>query len=104
MDLKKLGFRIKHLRKKRNMTQEELSYSSGINSKHLSEVERGAVNISIQNLDRISGSLGIPLTVLLNIEPKRSKEELCRDIINRLQESNYEQVKLIHRMISDIAD
>jgi transcriptional regulator with XRE-family HTH domain len=104
MDLKKLGFRIKYLRKKRNLTQEELSYSSGINSKHLSEVERGTVNISIQNLDSISESLGIPLTVLLDVEPARSKEELCRDIAKHLQELNYERVKLIHRMVSDIAD
>jgi transcriptional regulator with XRE-family HTH domain len=104
MDLKKLGFRIKYLRKKRNLTQDELSYSSGINSKHLSEVERGTVNISIQNLDKISESLGIPLAVLLDIEPKRSKDDLCRDIIKRLKESNYERVKLIHHMISDLAD
>ncbi|MDR2051588.1 MAG: helix-turn-helix transcriptional regulator [Deltaproteobacteria bacterium] len=104
MDLKKLGFRIKYFRKKRKLTQDELSYASGMNSKHLSEVERGTVNISIQNLDRISESLGLPLAVLLDMEPRRSKEELCLDIVKHLENSNYERIKLIHRLLTQIAE
>lgn len=102
MDLKRLGLRIKELRNKKNFTQEELSESSGINSKHLSEVERGIINISIQNLDRIAESLDVSLVTLLDIDHQKSKEELCREIVTILEESDYEQVQVIHRVVTDI--
>ncbi len=54
MELKHLGLRIRDLRQKRKLTQDELSELAGINSKHFGEVERGVITISIQNLDKIA--------------------------------------------------
>jgi len=102
MDLKKLGLRIKELRKKKKLTQDELSELAGMNSKHLGEVERGAINISIQNIDKIAESLGVPLLILLDIEHQKSKEELSREIAKMVEGSSDEQVQLIHRVVTDI--
>jgi len=102
MDLKKLGLRIKELRKKRNLTQEELGESSEMNSKHLSEIERGIVNISVQSLAKIAESLGVPLLVLLDIEHQKSKEELEQEIAKMVSSSSYEQTQLIHRIATDV--
>jgi len=104
MELKHLGRRIRDLRQKRKLTQDELSELAGMNSKHLGEVERGIINISIQNLDKIAESLNVPLLTLLDIEHQRSKEELCKDVIGILNEADYEQVRLIHRIITDIVN
>ena len=102
MDLKKLGLRIKELRKKRNLTQEELGESSEMNSKHLSEIERGIVNISVQSLAKIAESLDVPLLVLLEVEHQKSKEELEQEITKMVSSSTHDQTQLIHRIVSDI--
>jgi len=102
MDLKKLGLRIKELRKKKKLTQDELSELSGMNAKHLGEVERGIINISVQNIDKIAESLGVPLLVLLDIEHQKSKKELSQEIAKMVEDSSDEQTKLIHRVVTDI--
>jgi transcriptional regulator with XRE-family HTH domain len=102
MELKRLGLRIRDLRRKRRLTLDELSELAGMNDKHLGEVERGMINISIQNLDKIAASLGVPLTALLDVEHQKSKDELCREIMKILDEAGYEQVQIIHRVVHDI--
>ncbi|MDR1685181.1 MAG: helix-turn-helix domain-containing protein [Desulfovibrio sp.] len=102
MDLKVLGLRIRELRTKKKLTQEELSELSSINSKHFSAIERGMANITINNLDNIANSLNISIQTLLEVEHRKSKGELCKDIIKILDESDHEQVQLIHRIIHDI--
>jgi len=102
MDLKRLGLRIKDLRRKKKLTQDELSELAGMNGKHIGEVERGIINISIQNLDKIAESLGVSLLALLDVEHQKSKDELCREVIKILDESDYEQVQIIHRVINNI--
>ena len=102
MDLKKLGLRIKELRKKRNLTQEELGESSEMNSKHLSEVERGIVNISVQSLAKIAESLGVSLMELLEVEHQKAKEELQQEIAEMGDSASYEQVQLLHRIAQDM--
>lgn len=104
MDLKKLGLRIRELRKTKRLTQDELSELAEMNSKHLGEVERGIINISIQNLDKIAESLGVPIHRLVDIEHKKSKAELLNGIKKMLENANDEQVELIYRVISDILD
>ena len=94
MDLKKLGLRIKDLRKKKKLTQDELSELSEMNGKHLGEVERGIINISIQNLDKIAESLGVPLLTLLEIEHHKSKEELAQDIAKMVEEASQRSLSL----------
>ena len=102
MELKELGSRIKDLRKKKHLTQEELSEASNMNGKHLSELERGLVNITIQNLDKIAGALDVSLLSILDIAHEKSKEELSKEIVLLLEDSNYEQVQCIYRIINSV--
>lgn len=102
MDLKKLGLRIKELRRKKKLTQDELSELAGMNGKHLGEVERGGINISIQNLDKLAESLDVPLLTLLDIAPQQSKDELSREIARMVEASDLAQVRLIYRVVTDI--
>jgi transcriptional regulator with XRE-family HTH domain len=102
MDLKKLGIRIRDLRKKKKFTQDELGEAAEMNGKHLGEVERGIINISIQNLDKIAESLDVPLLVLLDIEHQKPKEELTQEIVKMVNDSTPDQTQLIHRIVTDI--
>lgn len=55
--LKTIGRRVKSLREKAGLTQEEAAARSGIDPKHLQKIERGATNPTILTLVRIAGSL-----------------------------------------------
>ncbi len=60
-----LADNIKRLRKKRGLTQENLSFLSGLHRTYISSVERSERNISIDAIEKISKALKIPLHKLL---------------------------------------
>lgn len=55
------GERIKHLRISVSLSQEELSFRSGLHRNYISDVERGRRNISLKALDKLAKGLGIAL-------------------------------------------
>jgi transcriptional regulator with XRE-family HTH domain len=57
-----VGTRIKELRKKASLTQEELALKSGIDRTYIASVESGHRNISIKNLHKITHSLNYTLS------------------------------------------
>ena len=56
---KKLGERIRELRKNAGLTQEELGEKAALNYKFIGELERGQVNVSLDSLARITDALGV---------------------------------------------
>lgn len=58
---RQFGERIKHLRISVGMSQEELSFRSGLHRNYISDVERGRRNISLKALDKLAKGLGIAL-------------------------------------------
>lgn len=76
----KLGGRMRRFRLAADMSQGELARVAGLTKSYLSDVERGKVNISIANLDRIAEGLKVPLAVLLDCEDLPQREEIMRDL------------------------
>lgn len=63
----KLGRRIKELRTKRRMTQEELSGAAEIDYKYLQTIEgKNPPNVKLETLEKIAKALDIPIGKLLN--------------------------------------
>ena len=62
---KPLGLRIKKIRQKREMSQEELSFESGLHRTYISDIERGNRNVSIKNIDKIAKALKVSLKELM---------------------------------------
>ena len=62
---KQLGMRIRYLRNKKKMSQEELSFTSGVNRNYLSDLERGTRNPTLKVLEKIARALDIDLSTLL---------------------------------------
>ncbi len=58
---KKLGQRIKSLRKERSISQEELADIAGLDRTYINSVENGKRNISIVNIEKIAIAFGISL-------------------------------------------
>ncbi len=61
---KKLGERIKELRKKNDLTQEDLAFQVGVDRSYMGFVERGEKNPTLKNLIKIAQSLKVSLSEL----------------------------------------
>jgi transcriptional regulator with XRE-family HTH domain len=61
-----IGARIKMLRLKRNMTQNDLAIEYDIEKASISRIEAGLINITVRTLYRISKALNISVADLLS--------------------------------------
>ncbi len=60
------GKLLKDLRKRKEISQEELAFRSNLNRTYIGMIERGEKNITLYNLYKISNGLGISLKELLS--------------------------------------
>lgn len=59
-----LGMRIRYLRTKRKMSQEDLALESNVTKNYLSDVECGRRNPSVKILSRLAKGLHVDLSTL----------------------------------------
>lgn len=65
MEIKsKVGKRIKEIRKKKSISQKDLSFSADLDRSYIASVESGQRNISIVNLEKIANALDVTLSEL----------------------------------------
>ena len=62
------GSRVRALRKKRGMTQEQLAEATGLSVNFISFVERGIKSPSLANIGHIAKALNVPVMELFNFE------------------------------------
>lgn len=65
---KKLGERVRELRKSAELTQEELGELAELNYKFIGELERGRVNVSLDAIVRIAAGLRVKIGDLFSKE------------------------------------
>lgn len=63
-----LGQRVRELRKSKGLSQEQLAHLSGLSRQYITDVERGARNIAIVNVEKIAKALEIPLSKLFDFK------------------------------------
>lgn len=107
--VKLVGMNIREIRKMKNLTQDELSEKSGLQTSFLAGVERGERNITLETLDKILGGLEVdPKTVFsfTDLEPDDhfSKKEIIDLIVNLLVERNIDETRLIFNITKEIFD
>ena len=64
---KKIGTKIKLLRTKLKISQEELGFSAGLNKNSVGAIERGESSPTIDTLDQISKALEISIVELVDV-------------------------------------
>jgi len=68
-DIKKqLGDKIRAVRLKRAMSQEDLAFEANLHRTYISDVERGSRNISIENIEKIAKALKVKPKNLLDFD------------------------------------
>ena len=62
---KKFGEKLKEIRIQKGLSQEKLAFKSGLHRTYISDIERGARNVSLVNIEKIAKALGISNSELL---------------------------------------
>lgn len=57
--LKDFGKKVQYYRKKRGLSQEELSFSAELHRTYISQIESGNRNVALKNIVRIAKALRI---------------------------------------------
>lgn len=103
IDTKIIGKKIRELRKKKKLTQEDLGEASGLDYTSIGAAERGERNLSVRSLLRVAEALEadagyfIPASKKLNT--KTEKGEKIKKIIDTLEILNEEQVELVEDFV-----
>ncbi|MEM9342892.1 MAG: XRE family transcriptional regulator [Pseudomonadota bacterium] len=63
------GLEVRQLRKARGLTLVQLAETSGMSVSHVSAIERGAVNASIDKVNRLADALGVPVAWFFTRRP-----------------------------------
>lgn len=61
-----IGLRIKELRAKASISQEELAFSANLDRTYINSVENGRRNISIVNIEKIARALSVSVKEFFN--------------------------------------
>lgn len=61
---KQFGKKLRELRKKANLSQEELGFRAGIHRTYIGAIERGEQNISVDNIHKLAKALKVPVNKL----------------------------------------
>lgn len=64
---KKIGVRIRQLRKKRKISQEQLALRAGLNISFIGQIERGEKNPTIESVDKIIHALEVTFDDLFSV-------------------------------------
>ncbi len=64
----KVGQRIKELRTKQGLSQEEFAFRCELDRTYITSLERGKRNISLTNLEKIANAFNITLSEFFNFE------------------------------------
>lgn len=62
----KFGQRVRHLRKEKNLSQEELSFKADLHRTYIGMIERAEKNITLVNIEKIAKALNVDLKELFN--------------------------------------
>ena len=57
---------LRILRKQKGLSQEELAFQAGINRNYVGQIEREEKSPTVDVIEKLSGSLGIPPAALLS--------------------------------------
>ena|GEM_PF-477246 len=97
-----IGARIKEVRNKKGLTQEQLSEKMEINPKYLSSIERGNENPTLNTLIKLSESLEVDLGEIFSFIQIEDPGERKLLVSSLLDQADTEELKLAYKVLSAI--
>lgn len=101
-DIKKLfGRRIKELRQRKGLTQEQLAYMVDVGERNLSKIECGNNFVTADTLAKIITALEVEPTELFNFKHLEEKEILKKELIEAINTEKVD-IKLMYQFYKSI--
>jgi transcriptional regulator with XRE-family HTH domain len=104
MDIKRaVGKRIKIVRQRSGLTQDQLAEQVGLSPKYISGIERGVENPTMDILIRLAKMLGVePYDLFLFGESEESEKALRKGIKKMIREADREKLQLYFDVMRNI--
>ena len=103
MELKAFfGANLKHYRKEKHLSQEQLSEKLNISVKHLSKIERGLTFVSADLLEKLSANLEISVARLFCKPNEKIYDDSVLDLFDRISEKHL--IRALEGIKTDIRD
>ena len=104
MDNKQLlGKRIKELRKRKRLKQEQLAELVGLEPTSISNIENGYNYPTFQNLEKIANALDSTFIEIFKFEQHAKNEDLIKEI-NIMLEKNPEKTRDFYKIIKALIE
>ena len=100
-----VGIRLREFRQRAGLTQEVLSFNSGIHVSFLSEIERGIKKPSIDSLEKLLAALNVSFQEFFDFEinVKALKDSTALEkLVHKLQDRSEQEIELIHSIAKQI--
>ena len=68
--LVKFGDRVRELRKKKSLSQEQLSFKADLHRTYIGMIERAEKNITLVNIEKIANALNVSVNNLMDFDGK----------------------------------
>ena len=99
---KSFGARIKEMREKRGLNQEQLAELLNMESRHLSRIETGKSFTTLENIEKIAEIFNVDISFLFSFSHKKDKNELIKEIDLFLKNATQKEVELVYKIVFDI--
>lgn len=100
IDYESIGKRIKHYRTEKRMSQEELGNIVAVNNEHISRIEGGKKNLSLELLILIANALDVSADDLLTDNLKHSSSPVGTEIHDLLLDCNHDEKAILTRTLT----
>ena len=80
-----IGQRLARLRGERGFTQVEFGELTGVRQSHLSDLERGRLQINADMAARFATALGVTTDELLGLQPRKANGRIPRRLLRRVE-------------------
>lgn len=100
-----LGMRIRHYRKVKKITQEQLAEICGLHPTYIGQLERGEKNATIESIYRIALGLHIPMSKLfedmetLDDSLQNIPSDIYHQVLSLPHEKQYEIMQILSNII-----
>ncbi len=99
-----LGLRIRELRRRAGLTQEQLAELLGIDQKHMSRIELGKSYPSLDRLERIANTVNIPLSDLFKFGHLKSESDIRKQVAEMVAQLGEKDLKRLYRILEALLE
>ena len=104
LDYKALGKRIKIARIKADMKQDELAAVSGMAPTHISNIETGSTNVSLNGLLSIANALSVTMDDLLYDSVIHARPQIEREIQQVVDSCDDYELRIVKDVTQAVVD